>query len=264
MSNDSPLSFELRKASISLDVERVSKLLDENPGLADARAVEIAAARCVHHRPRAHELARLLVDRGARPLLQTAARAGLLDRVRELLDADPNRLDAVDAKGRSALYRAACVYGKFAEGEAVVELLAERGAYVDLFSACTLGDRDRVMELLSSDPSLATSLDPEGMTALHWAVRVRRHRERAIEITERLLELGADVHAPNPTEDGMTPLHHVAEWSGNRGQAVLLLEHGADLNARADHGWTPLDYALDRQRDNMVALLEERGAESGR
>ena len=45
--------------------------------------------------------------------------------------------------------------------------------------------------------------------------------------------------------------------------AALVLEYGADPNARNDMGWTPLHYAcqLDSRDEDMVALLIKYGAD---
>ncbi|MEM6334125.1 MAG: ankyrin repeat domain-containing protein [Planctomycetota bacterium] len=255
------------------DIDRVRRMLDREPRLANCNpwspgwagsAVEAVAGMCVWHKPAEHAIARLLVERGAMCSLQTAARAGLLSEVKREADERGWVFNEVDVKGRTLMYRAACVYGKFHEGEAVADYLIEKGARVDLFSACTLGMLDRVQALLADDASLATEPDPEGMTALHWAVRNRRDPGNAVVIVEALLDAGADFEAVNPTEDGMRPLHHCGEWSSPREVAELLIDRGADVNARAgESGWTPLDYAIDRGRDEMASLLRERGGVVG-
>jgi len=38
----------------------------------------------------------------------------------------------------------------------------------------------------------------------------------------------------------------------------LLIQHGADVNAKATDGKTPLDYARDHNRDEMVELLQKQ------
>jgi len=136
--------------------------------------LEVVVAMCVFHRPHAHAIATLLVDQGAQCGFQVAARGGLLDRVMTMLEADPALLDSRDSHGRTALYRATCVYGKFPEGEAVADFLLSEGADLDFYSACTLGMQSSVEELLDACPSLAKERDPDGMTALLWAVRNRR------------------------------------------------------------------------------------------
>lgn len=269
----SPELEAFRNALAAGDEPRVLALLDAHPSLVHARpfgedwpvsAAELAATRCVFHRPGARAIVQALVERGAECGFQAAARAGLLDRVRALLAEDAALLDAVDEEDRTALFRATCVYGKFAEGEAVADFLLECDAELDLSSAATLGLVRAVEAALEIDPTVAQSVDAEGMTPLHWAVRPRRHRDGAVPITRLLLEGGADVHATNPTEEEMQAVHHVAEWCGELEQLDLLLEFGADVNARANRGWTPLDYARDRGREEMVAALQARGGVSGR
>lgn len=271
------LAPQLRDALDPGDPDRVRAILSEVPQLADCipwpehrpntPAIEIVAAACVWHRPLKHEVASALIDAGATCDITLAARAGLVERVRALLDTDPNLIEFSDASGRTALYRAACVYGAFKEGEAVVDLLLARGAKADIFVASTFAMSDRVEELLAANEDLARSTDPEGMTALHWAVRPRRSSgpEQPIKVTKLLLEAGADASAINPTEEGMQPLHHVGEWGAAHPQQMdLLLDHGADINAPSAIGWTPLDYAIDRSRGDIAEQLKARGGkESG-
>ncbi len=57
----------------------------------------------------------------------------------------------------------------------------------------------------------------------------------------------------------MQPIHHCAEWAAYTEQVDLLLQRGADINAVADNGWTPLDYAMDRGRKEMISHLETCG-----
>lgn len=63
-------------------------------------------------------------------------------------------------------------------------------------------------------------------------------RDRAI--VERLLLNGADVNAK--AENGMTPLHQAA-WQRSTDIAALLLTHGADMRIEDKHGWLPLQLA---------------------
>jgi cytohesin len=56
-----------------------------------------------------------------------------------------------------------------------------------------------------------------------------------------LLDHGADVNARG--DRGFTPLHYAV--AGNQTKSVeLLLAHGADVNAADDGGWLPLYYAV--------------------
>ncbi|MFT4511908.1 MAG: ankyrin repeat protein [Planctomycetota bacterium] len=264
-----PNLHEFRDALIAGDCATVTRLLDAHPSLLttepwqphwDGAPLDMVARQCTFHRPEAHRLANLLVQRGAPCDLPTAARCGLLDRAQQLLDAHPELGNAIDEQNRTAVYRATCVSGRFDEGLAVTDLLLARGAALDLFSACTLGNVKRVEQLLRADSELARTRDPEGMTALHWAARIRRNPQHAVAITQLLMTHGADVQARNPQEDQMTALHHVAEWGGSIEQADLLLQHGANLNSATRHGLTPLCYAVDRDRKDMIAHLTKLGA----
>lgn len=58
---------------------------------------------------------------------------------------------------------------------------------------------------------------------------------------------------------GRTPLS-VAAWCGHMGMARLLLESGAEINARDKYGWTPLREAEISDRRPVIDLLRQYGA----
>ena len=68
----------------------------------------------------------------------------------------------------------------------------------------------------------------------------------------------ANVNA-GQAESGFTPLHEAAA-NGDLEFVTLLLEHGANLDAKAADGKTPLAFALSRKQNEMAAFLRERGA----
>jgi hypothetical protein len=257
-----------RKALDAMDFDKVRELCTAHPGLVEQHpwpnrpqtALQAFAGVCVGIRPEYSRTIRVLLDCGARCDFVVAARAGLLDMVTTMMRRTPGAMYAVDEWRRTALYRATCIYGRFSPGEAVADYLMSEGAMVDIHSAATLGMLERVREFLRESKEPPVGPGPEGMSALHWAVRPRRQPQNAKLIVECLLEKGASVDLPNPMENGMQPLHHLAEWPGSPELMTLLVDGGADINATDGRGWTPLDYALDRGRKQMASALAEQGA----
>jgi len=72
-----------------------------------------------------------------------------------------------------------------------------------------------------------------------------------------LLKEGCSVDAKE--EHGKTPLHCAAN-KGHRELLLLLLSNGADINAKDLHGRTPLHYAA-QQGGSLVWDLVNRGAD---
>jgi hypothetical protein len=92
-----------------------------------------------------------------------------------------------------------------------------------------------------------------GVTRLYYAA----HRGWCAAITW-LLEQGADVHVGWPG-GGWTPLH-IAAPDDQRDAAVLLLDAGARVDARARDGETALHHAAAYGRIDLCKLLVSRGA----
>jgi ankyrin repeat protein len=78
-----------------------------------------------------------------------------------------------------------------------------------------------------------------------------------VEEVERLLNEGADIDAR--ADNGMTPLI-LASWRGHAKVVELLLREGADVNAATDIGTTALRLATERGHREIIRMLQEAGA----
>lgn len=82
------------------------------------------------------------------------------------------------------------------------------------------------------------------------------------EIVDLLLDHGAEIDARSRSERfarDNTPLHAAAA-NRQTGVAEMLIERGADFNARDGSGFTPLGLAANNRNDILVMVLLERGA----
>ncbi len=120
-----------------------------------------------------------------------------------------------------------------------------------LYYASQRGHAEVVRYLLSlgANPDSATTFG----TSLGIAAR-----NNHTDIVTALLAAGADPNLRGG-EYKLMPLHQAAE-RGSIEAARLLLDHGADVDARDRIGWPAIQYAGYKDRTEMVAFLREMGA----
>jgi ankyrin repeat protein len=172
-------------------------------------------------------------------------------KVRRKLAREPGAIDERDANGLSPLMRA--VYDGRQE---IVEVFLEHGPEIDLFEAAALGDEDSIKRVLGRSRERASAYSSDGFTPLHLTAFFGR-----LEAAALLVDRGANLEAPsrNPRFPSVRPLHSAI--AGNQPEvALLLLERGADPNARANGGWTPLHFAATSGDVELCRALLTRGA----
>ncbi len=209
------------------DRARVSALLDEDGGLANARAengLPAVITAMYHHEP---DIADLLAERGAELDLFSAVALGRDERVTALLDANPDALNTFSGDGFQPAHLAA-YFGR----AAVMLLLLKRGAQVERYSQNAL----HVMPL-------------------HSAVAGQH-----LDIARLLLDHGAD---PNAAQgEGFTPLMGAAQ-NGQMEMVELLLSYGADATAKSEHGESALDMARQKGHEDVARRLQSEPDPSG-
>ena len=129
------------------------------------------------------------------------------------------------------------------------------GARLNIWEAAALGRDERVAELLREDRSLANAWSPDGFTPVGLAAFFGHASTACL-----LVDAGADVGAVARNEMKVQPLHAAAA-AKEIDIVRILLDRGADPNARQQVGYTALMECARGGRDDMVSLLLEHGAD---
>ncbi len=227
---------------------KVAELLDSVPSLVNARNQVGQALLHVAVFHGQEETVELLMERGAdvkatdsvgrTPLHQAALRCRSFGMADMLLSRDAD-LNAKDKYGNTPLFLAAERIQTSFWYDCLTSFLYSKGAALDIFTASILNKGQEVAAMLKAGPTLASARQKGG-------------------------------YFP----DDSTPLHH-ALCHGNVPVVQVLLEHGADPNARDSQGRTPIYLAtryagiinllfpsyLEPRHTEAARLLLESGAE---
>lgn len=249
--------YDVFSACFLGDPARVSDLLEEEPGLANAHdpACDLLPVTPLHHAVYGghEEVAGILFDRGAETgvnstaLVSYAAGQGRTGLLRLLLDqgADATRIGC----------------GRWVLDDEESALLIARGADVNypegdwIWTACTgnnsqRDDPDYVQALLDKGARIDTVL--RGAGALHFAAKAG-----FTGVMEVLLNNGAPVDGRS--DKGETPLFYALK-AGPRADLVksveLLLAQGADPTLEDHLGKTPLAIARRMKRPGKDRIVE--------
>ncbi|OWK38274.1 Ankyrin [Fimbriiglobus ruber] len=154
--------------------------------------------------------------------LHYAAMAGYFDVVEVLLRYHSD-VNALDIRGGTALMGASHAGPwKSEPAEAIIQLLLDRNAQVDLFQTAAMGRTGLIEALLDRDGSLIDNPDDRGRTALFHAAR--NNRFAAIKL---LVERGADVNRSDAV--GTAALHRTSQECGDE-LIQYLIDHGANAH----------------------------------
>lgn len=196
--------------------------------------------------------------------LHLAAHRGDLAELRKLI-AGGAKANARDAHGRTSLHVAT-----FAKQRDVIRLLANAGADLgalenDRYDAVTIAavadDEDTLRVLLSLGASAKLTTSRYDGTALIAAAHLGH-----VGVVKQLIAAGAPLDHVNNLHWTALIEAVVLGDGGPRHQQTLqaLVEAGANLQLKDRQGRTPLELARGRGYTQMVRLLEQAAARSGR
>lgn len=178
-----------------------------------------------------------------------AIEAGAPDRVRALITAEPSLASACDAHGVSAVR-----FARYRGHTEIVDAVAV-GADLDLFDAACLGDTERLTELLEVEPGLVDAIAGDGFSPLQLACFFGH-----FDAARLVLGRGARTATVSGNKMAIHALHAAAA-GGHAEIVALLLDAGADPDARQHGGWTPLMSAAANGDDTAVDVLVDHGAD---
>jgi ankyrin repeat protein len=166
-----------------------------------------------------------------------------------LLDGDPALLSACLNGATPILF---AIYNGHAD---LARLFLDRGAALTFGEACALGDETQALRMLDGDPSLLNIHSDDGFPPVGLAIFFRHPG-----LAKTLIERGADVNAAAQNAFRVAPVHAAAAVR-DVATMELLTQHGADVNARQQLGYTPLHTAAQLGDEVILDLLLARGAD---
>jgi ankyrin repeat protein len=208
-------------------------------------------------------------------------KTGKNDLLEKSLNDNPTLAESKTEEGISILQFAA-----YCRNFSAIDLLKRHKPTLDFFEAACIGDLNTINQILDTTHDHLNSFSPDGFTALGLATFfgnfqvVKQLLDKganpntasnnsfkvapihsacaisAVDLAELLINHGANVNAKQM--NGVTPLHSAAHI-GQTKLAKLLIDHGADIHAKTDNGQTPLLMAMEKNFQEMAELLIKHG-----
>ena len=202
-------------------MDGVREILSSHPELVNAKNEAGLSAVLYAVYNGKNEIAKLLIDRGARLDIFEAAATGTQDRVEQLLHKDPNSLNSFSPDGWTPLHLAV-FFGRVN----IVHLLLSKGADIN-----------------------TVAKNEEQVTPLHSALANRNNAA----VAQLLIDCGAHLHVKQSS--GYTPLHYAAS-NGLESIVKNLMTRGVDVSVRGNDGKTGYDLAVEKGYTAVAELLK--------
>ena len=213
------------------------------------------------------------VDDAGKAAIHIAASSGLKESL-DLLLKKHARVDIADDEGNTALHLAVQA-GHLNSAQLLLTAGADQMAVnssgeTPLHLAAATGNRDLVSYLLGQKASVIKA-DSKRRTPLHLAA-LHGHAK----VVEQLIQAQSEIIAGKKQEaeqwstqkyldmmdiDDATPLHLAAAF-GYQGVIQVFIKAGASLNISDDKGFTPLAYAVDQGKFEIIRILVDAKADT--
>ena len=203
-------------------LDEVKSLAGADPALLRARDANGASAILFSIYNGRKDVAEALIGLGTPLDLFEASALGRVERIEEILRAEPQRASDYAPDG-----------------------------FTPVALAAFFGHLDAARALIAAGADVrAPARNPFKVQALHAAVAGRN-----LEIVKVVLEAGADPNAQQ--QAGFRPMHE-AGTNANRALAELLIAHGADPELPADSGKNAIDLAQENGHTEFATWLEQQ------
>lgn len=179
-------------------------------------------------------------------LIQSGATAEFATAVAD----NPSLMEWKDVQGVSAL-----LWSVYLNQPIIRDYLLSLLPDIDIFEAAAVGDAARIAGHLLDAPWATSSYSPDGWTPLHLASAFGNP-----DTVTALLDGEIEIDAVSKNPQRSTPLHACLGTGKNLQIAEILLEQGANPDARQVRGFTPLILAAIANRRDLVDLLLNYGA----
>ncbi|MDA1191163.1 MAG: ankyrin repeat domain-containing protein [Candidatus Poribacteria bacterium] len=223
---------DLHRAVVDGDIDHVKALIAEKPDR--VKQVDQVGNTALHH----------------------AVAHNRLDIVRVLVEAGAP-VDAHNGRGRtpSVVALFGLWYGQRTDMKSeILQFLLAQGAEYKMIVVATVGDEERVRELLKTDPSSASNADPTHRCPISGAVAMQH-----TNIVRMLLEHGADPNAKEACCQGGHSLRTAAQ-DGNVEIVQLLLDYGANPKHYVDSAGDAVYAAQNWGHTKILQKLYAAGA----